>query len=485
MSKYEIGDKFTITIDGKTTVNGRTLYAIKGFNSLVFDDNGLDKLENYNDSDNIITFQKLCDKISKHKVKSSLVGKLVTGIKNELYDGLYRIIGINHDGSTNTVDLITEDCVTSMSFGHSNRNYSDNGCIVKNYVENTFYIAFSDDVKKHIKPMEVEYYYNESDGPIGTLKTNTAYCKLLSFNEIGYGIDGPSKYEYAPDDKEGDVYPYFNNTSRNIRIKKYKNNPVSWWLRSRYTNNSNYDGHIDMNGSTAYEGYNISRYVAPVIRLGIPNTENNIISFDELKDIIDNNKVDNTLVGKLVTGISNKIYNGMYRIIGVNHDNTTNTVDLITEDCVTSMSFGLNNNYYYDPECLTMNFVTDIFCNAYDDNVMSYLKPMVVECYHDYHMKLFSAYGKLLSFNEIGYGQYNSPFYKEGNIYPYFNNISRNIRIKKYKNNPVRWWLRSATNNLGPNTVDNVGSISRNGEPSSRVDYYSSLFMAIVIRLGK
>ena len=42
---YNIGDKFIIEIDSKMTRNGeRTIYGIKGFNSLVFDDEGLKRL---------------------------------------------------------------------------------------------------------------------------------------------------------------------------------------------------------------------------------------------------------------------------------------------------------------------------------------------------------------------------------------------------------------------------------------------------------
>ena len=52
MSKYEVNDKFIIEIAEvcttdrrKSTEEGHTLYRVKGFNSLVFDDNGLNKLK--------------------------------------------------------------------------------------------------------------------------------------------------------------------------------------------------------------------------------------------------------------------------------------------------------------------------------------------------------------------------------------------------------------------------------------------------------
>jgi hypothetical protein len=47
MSKYKAGDKFVIEI-GAERLGDPILYRIKGFNTLVFDDNGLDRLEQVN-----------------------------------------------------------------------------------------------------------------------------------------------------------------------------------------------------------------------------------------------------------------------------------------------------------------------------------------------------------------------------------------------------------------------------------------------------
>lgn len=59
----KVGDKYIIEIDGtfaKTTNHGcEKLYRIKGFKSLVFDENGLDKLEKYNeDTSDVIELMK-------------------------------------------------------------------------------------------------------------------------------------------------------------------------------------------------------------------------------------------------------------------------------------------------------------------------------------------------------------------------------------------------------------------------------------------
>ena len=65
MSKYKVGDKFIIEIEKvyESSLKGidvfedmeEPLYKIKGFNSLVFDKNGLDRLEEVADKKNGIT----------------------------------------------------------------------------------------------------------------------------------------------------------------------------------------------------------------------------------------------------------------------------------------------------------------------------------------------------------------------------------------------------------------------------------------------
>lgn len=42
---YHVGDKFIIEIDRVYTSDGRTLYGIRGYNALVFDDAGLMRLD--------------------------------------------------------------------------------------------------------------------------------------------------------------------------------------------------------------------------------------------------------------------------------------------------------------------------------------------------------------------------------------------------------------------------------------------------------
>lgn len=70
MSKYKVGDKFIIEIaevyenvfsgvDIFEAATSEPLYRIKGFNSLVFDKNGLDKLEEVADKKNYIASENI------------------------------------------------------------------------------------------------------------------------------------------------------------------------------------------------------------------------------------------------------------------------------------------------------------------------------------------------------------------------------------------------------------------------------------------
>ena len=242
----------------------------------------IDKLT-YILSKKTVTFGELLTVIEQDNssYRSQMLGKLVTGLTNSLYDGLYRIIGYDHDRSSNTFDLLTEDCVQQASngFGSSNRHYDDNGCYARIFAEEIFYNAFDSTIKEYIKPMDVEYRYSTSTKTrsTGTLHTLTnKYGKLLSFNEVGttyqlFTYQG-NKYKYAGVGSEGTVYEYFNligSTLSNIRIKKYNGLAVDWLLRSRYTNHAFCVGGIYTNGFTDYYNYNNTHnYLAPVIRIG-------------------------------------------------------------------------------------------------------------------------------------------------------------------------------------------------------------------------
>lgn len=75
MSKYKVGDKFIIEID-EEFCNGnygvKRLYKAKGFNSLVFDENGLDKLQKLNPK---LKIEDIDDMLAEHDLKKEAYEK--------------------------------------------------------------------------------------------------------------------------------------------------------------------------------------------------------------------------------------------------------------------------------------------------------------------------------------------------------------------------------------------------------------------------
>lgn len=93
MSKYKKGDKFVIEIDKElgTNENG-SIYKIKGFNALVFDDFGLDKLEKIERKSDDIRIGDIVVPIPGH-YKEGVESTVLTIDENER-------VGVIHKGTT-------------------------------------------------------------------------------------------------------------------------------------------------------------------------------------------------------------------------------------------------------------------------------------------------------------------------------------------------------------------------------------------------
>jgi len=77
MSKYKVGDKFIVEIAGTSPSfdvndNANVLYRAKGFNTLVFDDNGLDKLQKINPK---LKIEDIDDMLAEHDLKKKAYEK--------------------------------------------------------------------------------------------------------------------------------------------------------------------------------------------------------------------------------------------------------------------------------------------------------------------------------------------------------------------------------------------------------------------------
>ena len=105
--KYNIGDKFVIEIENIALSHGEPLYRIKGFNTLVFDDNGLDRLEKVYDEPP--TF-KVGDEITYNESDIGIVlnpnyteVELVASMENEAYPQILDKAECQKTGASSTV----------------------------------------------------------------------------------------------------------------------------------------------------------------------------------------------------------------------------------------------------------------------------------------------------------------------------------------------------------------------------------------------
>lgn len=72
MSKYNVGDKFIVEIESIYNEKLKELYKVKGFNALVFDDNGLDKLQKINPEFKI---EDIDDMLAEYDIKQESYNK--------------------------------------------------------------------------------------------------------------------------------------------------------------------------------------------------------------------------------------------------------------------------------------------------------------------------------------------------------------------------------------------------------------------------
>lgn len=89
MSNYQVGDKFVIEIEevyNNTFSEKTALHRIKGFNSLVFDKNGLDKLERLDGDYVNENFGELQDEAYKEGEKAAIRAEMVSEVLTAKYE---------------------------------------------------------------------------------------------------------------------------------------------------------------------------------------------------------------------------------------------------------------------------------------------------------------------------------------------------------------------------------------------------------------
>ena len=171
------------------------------------------------------------------------------------YCNTYEVIGVNHDGTTGTVDIMAHTQVGNQQFSSSSQIYSSSN--IRTWINGTYFNAFSNDIQNASKAMSVV-----TDGS----STVNDKVKLLSATEMG--ITG----SYVPTG-EGSLYTgVFTPGDRTSYITNRWRGPGSYgnssylWLRSRGTNNTNYVWRVRSDGYCNNYFYTNTYGVLPVLR---------------------------------------------------------------------------------------------------------------------------------------------------------------------------------------------------------------------------
>ena len=208
--------------------------------------------------------------------------KYVT-LTNSIWTGDWIVIGINHDGTTNTVDLMP----TKIMGGRNRTSTSSSGCYdfssnsqlyhknnnsndyLRYYIENDIVNGFATDIKNRLTTFNYTCSEGTSTGETAgssdTIKTYSAKAVALSLAEVG-GTDNGTYYSPK---QEGTRYEFFSSGKRlwetygtDLDLKmtdgvttRYSSYLGSWGLRSRNTYNASLIIIVTSSGSLDHNYY--------------------------------------------------------------------------------------------------------------------------------------------------------------------------------------------------------------------------------------
>lgn len=161
-----------------------------------------------------------------------------------------------YDASCNGVWVVMKDIYTTMKWDGSNNDYLNSDMTA--YLNGTFISLIDADIRNAIKQVKIPYTnYSNNNVMSGS---NGLSCKvfLLSGTEVGF-----SGVSYM--NTEGAKLSYFDSASK--RVAYNGSSAAVWWLRSPYTNGSNYVWRVGTDGSSNYYWYYVSYGVRPAFIL--------------------------------------------------------------------------------------------------------------------------------------------------------------------------------------------------------------------------
>lgn len=167
----------------------------------------------------------------------------------------YRIIGVNHDNTTGTIDVMPTTQVANMQF--LNSQYWANSTI-RTWINGEFLMYFDQNVQDLMKVMDVV-----TSG--STLKDK---AKLLSWKELGLTYNST----YMDSSDGGTQYSVFTAGTHGTKIidrwipAGTNGNSSVYWMRSRYASSSGNVWIVYSGGFCSGGDYSNTYGVAPVLR---------------------------------------------------------------------------------------------------------------------------------------------------------------------------------------------------------------------------
>ena len=171
---------------------------------------------------------------------------------NNYYCTDYEVIDVNHDGTSNTVDVMAHTQVANMIFGNT-ADYETSS--IRTWINSTYFESFDYEIRELAKIMRIQYTKpNQSSSMYLTDKV-----KLLGWTELGIN----SSFI------EGSRYPVFPSASAGSSIVERWRGPgnygnaSNYWLRSMYVSGA---AEVRYDGVIIYNGVSNSFGVLPVLR---------------------------------------------------------------------------------------------------------------------------------------------------------------------------------------------------------------------------
>ena len=132
--------------------------------------------------------------------------------------------------------LLTEDCAFQKAWNTAgSNNYSTS--TIREYLNSTVLSGFSQKIQNAITAPDLSCHDYQTE------KILNDKIWLPSYREMNFPDD-----QYAP--VEGSVFNYYIGASDSKRIKKFNNNAVYWWMRTPYTNYTDYAWGVSSSGGS-------------------------------------------------------------------------------------------------------------------------------------------------------------------------------------------------------------------------------------------